>query len=120
MTDLFKSEITKGKPIGECLNAFRNAFNTTLTDISQQPGLEGLLRGGAASHRFPGNSGFRAGVVVFSYIFSAVSGYLKLLKSQKIPAYTSHTIVFRVLCFWLIPAVILSAIAGKFSSEYTS
>ncbi|KAI9764476.1 MAG: hypothetical protein M1840_008402 [Geoglossum simile] len=67
-----------------------------------------------------GSGGFRAGAAVFFYIFGVIVAYTKLRKSPDMPAHTPHIIALRVLYFWLIPAVILSAIAGKFPSEYTS
>jgi hypothetical protein len=66
-----------------------------------------------------GMSVFRAGLAVFSYLFGVAVAYVRLQNSD-LPAQTSHTIALRVLYFWLIPAVILSAVAGKFPSEWTS
>ncbi|KAH0536544.1 hypothetical protein FGG08_006594 [Glutinoglossum americanum] len=67
-----------------------------------------------------GNSAMRTGLAIASYIFGLSVAYVRMRQSKDIPAHTSHTIALRVLYFWLLPAAILSAVAGKFPSEWTS
>ncbi|KAH0550997.1 hypothetical protein GP486_007641, partial [Trichoglossum hirsutum] len=63
---------------------------------------------------------FRAGLAIISYLFGVSVAYVRLLKSPDTPAHTSHTVALRVLYFWLIPTVVLSAVAGKFPTEWTA
>lgn len=66
------------------------------------------------------NNLWKAILAAVAYITAVVANIARANLTGRIPAHLSHRIALRELFYWLIPAVILSAKASGFPSEWTS
>ncbi|KAI9791415.1 MAG: hypothetical protein M1816_003983 [Peltula sp. TS41687] len=66
------------------------------------------------------NNFWKAVLAAMAYITAVVANIARANLTGRIPAHLSHRIALRELFYWLIPAVILSAKASGFPSEWTS
>ncbi|KAF8457875.1 hypothetical protein BDZ91DRAFT_785948 [Kalaharituber pfeilii] len=71
------------------------------------------------------NNRIPAAFAIFFYVFSVAAAYIQTFvvfpgDEEPINNHISHTIAFRQLYYWLLPAVLLSAYAGYFPSRRSS
>jgi hypothetical protein len=66
------------------------------------------------------NNTRRAVFAILGYLTAITFNILRADFSDDVPVHLSHTIALRVLNYWLIPAIILSAIVGGLPSEWTA
>jgi hypothetical protein len=66
------------------------------------------------------NNARRIWLAIFGYLAAVSASFLKVKMSNDIEYHLPHTIALRELYYWLIPAIILSSMAGGWPSQWTS